>query len=182
MKKLPTLVFLSFSTLFLLSALGCQKDPPEAILPTEVELGASVVYLNGEEINFITEILYDSINRVMSYGFGESLNQGQLVNSLGFGRLPYSTGEFSLTTENILFKKARTSFHQTVSEDLDGYEYKLIDADEGFFNVEYLDTINLEVKGRFKAKFKRTAKNGVDGGLSKYLTFQGVFYENYTFK
>lgn len=159
---------------------SCQKDPPEAILPEEVELGASVVYLNGEEeAMYLSIAAYDTINRVMNYGFEESLNQGQLVNSLGFGRLPYSTGEFSLTTENILYTKARTSFDQTVSEDLDGYEYKLIDAGDGFFNLEYLDTVKMEVRGRFKAKFKRTAKNGVDGGLPKYLTFQGVFYENY---
>lgn len=112
---------------------GCQKDPPEAILPEEVELGASIVYLNSEEAPaYLPVILYDSINQVMTYGFVESVNQGQLVNSLGFGRLPYSTGEFSLTTENILYTKARTSFNQTVSEDLDGYDYKLIDEGEGF--------------------------------------------------
>lgn len=171
----------SFSIALAIGAItSCQKDPPEVILPEEVELGASVVYLNGEkEATYLALVAYDTINRVMNYGFEESLNQGQLVNSLGFGRLPYSIGEFSLTTENILHTKARTSFHQTVSEDLDGFDYKLIDADEGFFNVEYLDTINLEVKGRFKAKFKRTAKNGFDGDLPKYLTFQGVFYEKY---
>lgn len=176
-------MFLSSLALVIGAITSCQKDPPEVVLPGEVELGASIVYLNGEvAATYLPEVLYDSINRVMTYGFVESLNQGQLINSLGFGYLPLSTGDFPITTEDALYEKAFTSFNQTVSEDLDGYDYKLIDADEGFFNQEYLDTINLEVKGRFKAKFKRTAKNGINGGLPKYLTFQGVFYENYTFK
>jgi hypothetical protein len=162
---------------------SCQKDPTEALLPDNVEFEKSVIYLNGEESAYVPDIQYDSINRVMSYGFFESRNQGQLENLLGFGRLPYEPGEFDLTTENILFTKARTSFRQIVSEDLEGYKYKLVDADEGFFHVEYLDTVNMEVKGRFKAKFCRTSKNGnKDLGLPKNIVFQGVFYEKYFFK
>lgn len=174
---------LFFSIALLMAITGCEKDPTEVMLPDDVEFDETVVYLNGEIEDCLPFLEYDTVNRVMNYVFAQSRNQGQLINSLGFGRLPYSIGEFELTTKNILYEKARVSFHQTVGEDLEGYEYKLVDADEGFYNVEYLDTINLEVKGRFKAKFCRTSKNGNKGlGLPKNLVFQGVFYENYTYQ
>lgn len=174
--------FLHLSLFVILTAsIGCRKHPPEASLPDEVAFGESVVYLNGEEADYIPAVLYSSVNRVMSYSFGQTKNQGQLINHLGFGRLPYETGEFELTTENILYIKARTSFNQTVAEDLGGYEYKLIDEKEGFFHVEQLDTVQLTVKGRFKAKFCRTSRNGNRNlDLPKVLLFQGAFYEPYT--
>ncbi len=177
------LLLLSITLVILLAIAGCEKDPPEAMLPDEVELGESVVYLNGKEVDYLPFLEFDTVNKVMNYVFAQSRNQGQLINSLGFGRLPYNTGEFELTTENILYVKARTSFHQTVDEDVEGYEYELTDADEGFINVEYLDTVKMEVKGRFKAKFCRTSKNGnKDLGLPKNIVLQGVFYENYIFQ
>lgn len=180
---MSNLRFLLYSTIVVLAVLGCKKDPAEAVLPDEVKLGESIVYLNSIEDDYIPDFQYDSINRVMSYGFVQTRNQGQLVNQFGFGLLPYKIGEFELTTENIAYVKARASFYQTISEDLGGYKYKLMDADEGFFHVEYLDTINLEVKGRFKAKFCRTSKNGNrDLGLPKNIVFQGVFYEHYIIK
>ena len=180
MKNLSILLFL-FAIIS--ASLGCEKDPKEAILPDDVEFGESVVYLNGEVEDYLPDFQYDSTIHVMSYGFEQTRNQGQLTNLFGFGLLPLSTGDFQITSENKLFEKARASFHQTVSEDLDGYEYKLVDASEGFLNIEYLDTVNMEVKGRFKAKFCRTSKNGnKDLGLPKSIVFQGVFYENYTFK
>jgi len=176
------LIFTILATAVLTSS-GCEKDPPEAILSDEVEFGESVVYLNGEVEDYVPDFQYDSTIHVMSYGFEQSLNQGQLTNLFGFGLLPLAIGDFKITSENKLFEQARASFHQTVSEDLDGYEYKLVDASEGFLNIEYLDSINMEVKGRFKAKFCRTSKNGnKDLGLPKNIVFQGVFYENYVFK
>ncbi len=180
---MSNLRFLLFPTIVILAALGCKKEPVEAVLPNEVKLGASIVYLNSIEVDYIPDFQYDSINRVMSYGFVQTRNQGQIENLFGFGLLPYKTGEFELTDENIVYVKARASFGQTIGDDSEGYEYKLIDADEGFFHVEYLDTVNLEVKGRFKAKFCRTSKNGNrDLDLPKNLLFQGVFYENYVIK
>jgi hypothetical protein len=71
---------------------------------------------------------------------------------------------------------------QIINEDVIGYEYKLIDEEEGFFNIENLDTIKHEVKGRFRATFCRTSKNGnKDLGLPKILLFQGIFYDSYTY-
>ena len=164
----------------MLTIISCRKDPPEATLPDEVEFGHSVVFLNGEEVDYLPEFGHDTFNQIMNYPFLQTKNQGNILNLLGFGRLPLRTGDFQLTTENILYIKARTSFSQTVSEDLEGYEYKLVDEDEGFLKIEALDTIKMEVKGRFKAKFKRTSKNGFDDGdLPKFLLFQGVFFDNY---
>ncbi len=176
-------LFFALLTTAILAYTGCEKDPLEAILPNEVEFGESVVYLNGNVEDYIPDFQYDSVIHVMSYGFEQSRNQGQLTNLFGFGLLPLSTGNFKITSENKLFEQARASFHQTISEDLEGYEYKLVDADEGFLHVEYLDSIKMEVKGRFKAKFCRTSKNGNKNlGLPKHIVFQGVFYENYIFK
>jgi hypothetical protein len=103
-----------------------------------------------------------------------------VINTFGFNWLPLSVGKFELHQEHILFVKALTNFSQYVSEDLIGYKYKLEDADEGFLDVEQLDSIQQVVKGRFKVKFKLTSRNGnKDLGLPKILLFQGVFHEQY---
>ena len=173
MKQLLSSLFF----LTILFAIGCKKDPPEAILPEDVEFGKSVIYLNGEEVDYVAVLENDTFNHLMNYGFSQE--KGNIFNLLSFGRMPLSTGGFQLTTENILYEKARTSFNQIVDKDLDGYEYELEDVDDGFLNIEYFDSIKMEVKGRFKAKFRRTAKNGVDGDLPKHLVLQGVFYDKY---
>ena len=114
----------------------------------------------------------------MSYGFFDSADQ--VTNILGFDWLPLETGNFELHEDRILFIKALTNFNQVISEDLEGYSYKLIDAEDGFFEVSSIDTVQQIVKGRFEAKFKRTSKNGnKDLGLPKILLFQGVFHERY---
>jgi len=164
-------------------AISCDKgelNPPEAVLPDEVALGESEIYLNGElKEGYQHDFKYIEVYQTMNYGFIER-PQALLVNIFGFSWLPLEAGDFALHTEPIPFIKAKTSFSQVVDEDLEGYSYELMDADEGFFHVEYLDTVNQEVKGRFKAKFKRTSKNGNgDLGLPKVLLFQGVFHENY---
>jgi hypothetical protein len=179
MKKL---LFFSFVLLASLTVVSCKKDPPEALLPDDVTLGESVVYLNGKEADYVPAFNHDTINFLLNFGFIESKNQGQLVNSFSFSWLPLQEGEYELTTKRVPRVNALTDFSQTVGEDLEGYEYKLMDADDGFFNIEYLDTINMEVKGRFKAKFCRTKKNGTDGELPKNVVFQGLFYEKYTFR
>lgn len=178
MKKL-----LWISALMILFMLSCKKDPKEAILPEQVGFGESVVYLNGELADYLPTFNHDTINYLLNLSFVESKNQGQLVNALNFDWLPLREGEYKLITKREPRVNALTSFSQTISEDLDGYEYKLMDADDGFFHIEYLDTINMEVKGRFKAKFCRTKKNGTkDGDLPKNMVFQGVFYDKYTFR
>ena len=118
----------------------------------------------------------------MTYGFVERVDD--IINSVGFDLLPLSTGDFGLHTQHVISSfEAVTNFNQIINEDLEGYSYKLIDTDDGFFKVESMDTIQQIVKGRFQAKFKRTSKNGnKDLGLSKILLFQGVFNEHYEVK
>jgi hypothetical protein len=173
-------IFFTVLMVFVILFNRCAKEPtPFENLPSEVNLGESVIYLNGQlESNYRPDFKYIEINKIMNYGFYDSVDLK--INILGFGWLPLSSGDFELHEERILFVKALTNFDQVISEDLKGYSYKLIDADEGFFNVESLDTVQHIVKGRFQAKFKRTSKNGNrDLGLPKILLFQGVFHEQY---
>jgi hypothetical protein len=114
----------------------------------------------------------------MNYIFSDSFEL--VINAFGFAWLPLSTGNFELHNEDILYVKANTNFSQIIAEDLEGYSYKLEDPEEGFLEVQELDTIQKIAKGRFKAKFKRTSKNGnKDLGLPKILLFQGVFHDRY---
>jgi hypothetical protein len=159
---------------------ACAKEPSAAEnLPSEVNLGESQTYLNGKlESNYKSYVLYVEADKTMNYIFYDSIELK--INSVGFSWLPLTTGDFELHDERILFVKALTSFNQIISEDLEGYSYKLIDEEEGFLKVEALDTVQHTVKGRFQAKFKRTSKNGNGNlGLPKILLFQGVFHEEY---
>lgn len=169
-----------FLILFLASShLTCHKDTLQVELPAEVALGSSVVYLNGElTTDYSAQISQDTFWRLMNVSFVKQSDN--YINSLNFAWLPTDTGRFELHTERIPYVKALTSFSQTVSDDLDGYEYKLVDPEDGFIIIERLDTINQEIKGRFRAKFKRTAKNGLrQSELTKWIQFDGVFYEKY---
>jgi hypothetical protein len=171
------------AALCLLSFLACEKEKnPTTIavdLPDNVEFGKSVVYLNGE----ITEVYkpdfqLDTIYHLVNYIFIDSTSKANVITLFGFDWLPINEGNFILHTERELYIGAKTIFSQTVSEDLSGYDYELIDANEGFLNIEYLDTAKMEVKGRFRVKYKRTSKNGNgDLGLPEYLQFDGAFYD-----
>jgi hypothetical protein len=161
---------------------ACVKEPPEAQnLPESVELGKSVVFLNGEIApGYEASFIYLSSYKTMSYVFVDSFDL--IVNVFGFDWLPLSTGNFDLHDEDVLYIKANTGFSQAISEDFEGYSYKLEDPEEGFLEVQELDTIQKIAKGRFKAKFKRTSKNGNEDlgiDLPKILLFQGVFHDRY---
>lgn len=166
--------------LIILFIISCSREPDSfGSLPSEVLLGESVVYLNGEAANnMIHDFKYIEVNKIMNYAFYDST--ATRINILGFSWLPLSTGEFDLHDDRILYVKAFTSFTQVVAEDLEGYSYKLVDADQGYLNIDYLDTVEHIVKGRFWAEFKRTSKNGNgDLGLPKRLLLQGIFHEKY---
>jgi hypothetical protein len=180
MKKRPLPILIPLLSAFLcILFLQCQKDPPAVNLPDDVALGESVIYLNGEIADgYEPDFRRDTIYHLLSFPFVKT--ETNIVTVFGFDWLPIEKGNFQLHSERILYIKALALFSQVVNEDLAGYEYELTDADEGYFNIEYLDTIKMEVKGRFKVKFKRTSKNGNgDLGLPKNLQYEGVFYENY---
>jgi hypothetical protein len=174
--RASTLLF----ALAFLACTGCCKDG-EADLPKEVKLGNSVVYLNGCKVDYEPYFVLIEVYQTLNLGFVKT--HKDIFNALGFSYLPIQTGDFELHTERILYIKALTNFGQTVDEDLVGYEYELENPEEGFFNIEGLDTLKQEVKGRFRAQFRRTSKNGYkDLGLPETLLFQGVFNEKYLVK
>jgi hypothetical protein len=172
---MKTVIFLSLGLIAFLSS--CHKEC-EADLPNEVKLGKSVIYLNGCKEDYEPEFMVIKFYNHINFAFAEQ--HDDIVNLLAFDWLPIQAGDFQLHTERIQYIKALTSFGQTVDYDLFGYEYELENPEEGFFNIEALDTVKQEVSGRFKAKFKRTTKNGYDDlGLPENLTFEGVFNEKY---
>lgn len=178
MKMKPFVFFLATFSLLLLCQ--CKKEPETIIvnLPDDIEFGETIVYLNGEitedyQPDFQLDTVYDLIN----YVFIDS-TKANVFTLIAFDWLPIKEGNFQLHEERIPYIKALTSISQIVDEDLPGYEYQLIDADEGYINIEQLDTAKMEVRGRFRAKFKRTSKNGNDDlGLPENLQFDGVFYD-----
>lgn len=171
-----TFLFIYASLLFISS---CQKEP-FVELPETIELGETIVFLNGEEFNHTIEFQYISAYDAMYYSFLESIENQK--RGLGFGVVPDTMGNFTLYEggDPVLGKGSYTSFSHTINEDLEGYTYKLVNAENGFLEVTSLDTVAHTVAGRFKAEFKRTKKNG-NGNLDlpKRLFFEGVFHENY---
>jgi hypothetical protein len=167
-------------TLVLLAFAGCCKDK-EADLPQEVTLGKSVVYLNGCKNNYEAHFQMVSLYNHINFAFLDT--QKDIINQVSFSWLPVAEGEFDVHSEPIQNWRALTYFSQIVDEDVVGYTYKLENPEEGFFNIEGLDTVKQEVKGRFRAQFRRTSKNGYkDLGLPETLLFQGVFNEKYLVK
>ncbi len=147
-------------------------------LPDKVGLGESVLLLNGKKVSYEPNFRLIKFYQYLSFGFLKT--KKDVINNLGFDWMPVETGDFELHTLDSLYFGAKTVFNQTVDEDLEGYEYALINPEDGFFNIETLDTIKLEVSGRFRAEFRRTTKNGYDDlGLPENLLFEGTFNEKY---
>ncbi len=166
--------------LFLLAP-SCKKERGEVNLPESVKLGKSEVYLNGSEADYKPRFFFHKAYNHINFPFQQI--EGDIVNQVSFAWLPIKTGDFELHDEPIQYIKAFTHFSQIVDEDLPGYQYELENAEEGFFKIEGLDTLKREVKGRFRAQFRRTKTNGYDDlGLPEKLLYQGVFNEKYEVK
>lgn len=161
---------------------SCSKSefPTEAEIDPNIGLGETKIYLNGKvQINFEPDFLFIPLHDYIRFGFKDEV-EDWLWNILGFSGLKLQTGRFELVDKGPIHNGAITSFVQVYQEDLEGYSYKLINQQDGYFEIESLDTIKQEVKGSFKAIFERTSKNGhSDLRLPKILLFQGVFYEKY---
>jgi hypothetical protein len=174
--KNPIYILIYVTALFF----SCHKSPKEVDLPTEVDFGKSKIYLNGELMDYLPIFTHNTIYNKMSYGFKQDKTTELILNVFAFGYYPLKTGDFQLSKIIDDGDKISTRFIQVINEDLTGYSYKLMNADEGFFNLESLDTINLTAKGRFRVEFCRTSKNGNDDlGLPKVLLYQGVFFDKY---
>ena len=184
--RTATLLLLVFSVLLFRckkeSCCECSTSPQwiEAVLPDTVSLGGTLVYLNGEEIDFEPAPIYLKLPEVIRYSFLQV--NGDIWSEFVFAALPLKTGYYGFHTDpkQILPDRALTVFGQIVDEDLEGYKYKLEESVEGFIHVESLDSINQVVKGRFKVAFCRTSTNGYeDLGLPEHMLLQGVFHEKY---
>lgn len=166
------LVFLPFA--FALIFLSC-KDK----LPSSVGLGETEVHLNGCEDDYKPYFRYFRANGFLNLGF--TYQKGNTINVLGFSWLSLSTNKYKLHAERVVREDAAfATFDNIVEGDLDGYIYELINPSEGYCHIENLDTLSQTVKGRFRAEFKRTNKNGwKDLDLPEILLFEGVFNEHY---
>lgn len=179
MKK-PLNLTLLLIGIFLLGSCNKQKLPPEIEIDSNISLGESKVYLNGElEIGYLPSFRYRPLHDFLYFVFRDE-PEVLIWNYLRFAGLPLETGSFDVVVYPAIRQNAITTFSQIYDQDLPGYEYKLVQDDDSYFNIELLDTLKQEVKGSFKARFERTSKNGhSDLGLPKDLYFQGVFYEKY---
>jgi hypothetical protein len=154
------------------------QEIPEIEISNSVELGKSEVYLNGEQYENYTEFFHDTINDQLLFGFRQG--EESLLNSLSFSFLPVSEGEYIVHNTFELYLGAQSYFGQTVNSEFDGWVYKLINAENGFFEISKLDQENMIIEGNFKVEFEIGSKNGYeDTGLPEKVKFQGVFHENY---
>jgi hypothetical protein len=165
--------------------IGCNPDKmdfdfPDVKFPDNIQLGESEVYLNGEKVDYTPIIFFDSINNQLQAGF-RFKPDFSVSNTLAFDFLPLKNGEYILHEDRVLFKGAKTSFTQIVNSEFDGWEFKLVQADKGTFNITSLDSLNLTIEGYFKAYFEVTNKNGFsDTKLPEKIKFEGKFNETYS--
>ncbi|MDX1912184.1 MAG: hypothetical protein SFV22_11885 [Saprospiraceae bacterium] len=183
MKTSRPLSWLLFSLLLL--AAGCSKEPEiiEAVLPETVELGKSETYVNGvRDEAYIADFRIDTFHKLLNFPYGK-VRTGKYLEYLimGFSWAPIQVGNFSLSgDQRTPGNYVDAGFTHLIAQDLLGYSYELIEQDNGFFSIESLDTVKMEVSGRFKVKFERTSKNGnPDFDLPRVMLFQGVFHEKY---
>ena len=165
--------------LLITTLFACQDQEISDIeISNSVELGKSEVYLNGERYENFTEFFHDTINDQLLFAFRKG--DESLLNSLSFSFLPVSEGEYIVHNTFELYLGAQSYFGQTVNSEFDGWVYKLINAENGFFEISKLDQENMIIEGDFKVEFEVESKNGFgDTGLPDKVKFQSVFHENY---
>ncbi|MDF1695315.1 MAG: hypothetical protein P1U56_05760 [Saprospiraceae bacterium] len=163
----------------LLIGLGCRDSEEFNVdFPAQVELGQSIVSLNGRPYAVETAFFHDTINEQLIFTFRQG--DQSLVNDLGFSFLPVAEGNYIVHEERTLYLGAFASFRQTINFENDGWVYELIDPDDGYFNIHQLNTLNCQVAGDFSVQFKVAEKNGFgNADLPEKITFQSVFNEPY---
>jgi len=164
----------------LFSLLSCSENEIQDInLPESVELGESQIFLNGTLVDYEPKATEDTVNEQLIITFRFEPDQS-ILNSLGFSALRVDEGNYSLHETRELYIGARTNFFQTVNSEFDGWEYKLVRAEDGYFNITNIDRENLTIQGKFKAYFELESKNGFeDTGLPEKAKFEGVFHHTY---
>jgi len=174
---------LFFLALLLTGVYSCGDEP---IAPADIDLsltvdfGDSQVFMNGEPSDFEVQFFHDTINQQLLLDF-VSFPTSSIENSLEFAYLPVSTGAYNVHEERVLYKGALTSFYQTINSESDGWRYRLINAEDGYFNIQKLDTVSQTIQGNFKVQFEVDEKNNFDGPkLPQNIKFEGSYYDSYT--
>ncbi|MFT6338839.1 MAG: hypothetical protein ACJATI_005618 [Halioglobus sp.] len=166
----------------IVALMSCNKEPSfvtDLELPEVVDLGKSEVYLNNIIEDYNPRFFEDTVNNqlLLTFVFEPDFS---VTNSLGFGALAVNENENILHTDRILYKGAKTTFHQIINGEFDGWQFDLVNPEDGHFNITKLDTVNQTVQGNFKAFFEVSDKNGYDDTkLPERVKFQGVFNDTY---
>jgi len=126
--------------------------------------------MNGEAVDYFPRIIsYKSVG-IIRYDFIQG--KGIFTNFFGvLSAVSLKPGEFG---KDLGFNQFRHIDHGNQS-------YDLVEPDKARFTVHAIDTVTKEVRGSFRAKFKR--KNGViitgDAYLPENILFEGKFNTKY---
>ncbi len=165
-------------------------NPPETVLPNSVGLGESILYLNGEKLDWLPEIRMNDAQQIIGYSFHFKHPSKSIENIVGVGPVAIKTGIFKLYTLDDYLDwmkagivppsdEAKLEFLNLVQGDEIGFEYRAEDIEQCFLKVDALDTVSRQVQARFRLKFCLNTKNGFsdDVGLPATMVFQGIFNE-----
>lgn len=164
-------------------------DPPEAVLPDSVGLGESVLYLNGEKVNWVPEIHMNSMQQTLAFSFYFLNTSYNAFDAIAINRAPMEPGTFEFYTNDDYISwikananppsdQAQLSFVNVVDGDNEGFEYRVEDIEQCFLRVDAVDTVSRQVRAKFRLKFCLDNKNGLkDVGLPNTMVFQGIFNE-----
>ena len=172
---MKTRMFVAFGILVQFS---CMYEPPKvADLPLSVDLGETVYYLNGEKIEVRTPFEFKRVG----YGYYGFLNLSFVEDRKTSYRELFSSIQNEINIGDIT---NRTDWQiYSPNDNLDVAIYERDESVSSFFTVTLIDTINLEVAGRFDVTFKRVSTlEDRPAAHRPPLTVicQGVFHEKYT--
>ena len=176
-------ILITLSVIFTFSILSCTPDTieiPITELPESVELGTSILYLNGEVVNdYEFQAFHDTINNQIGFVFRKESIDLSYRNNLQFVFLPLENGNYIIHRTRELYLGAFSSFRQSSFEE-SGWEYELLNPEDGFFEISEIDIEEQIVQGKFRSRYKLKDKHGFkDTGLPEQILFEGIFHENY---
>lgn len=155
--------------------------------PNSLELGTTMVWLNGELSDFnpigLTKIIGSNFFSVQARKpYTEIVGR----TNFNFFKIALAPDTYSLTSNESKAEEESdfvfVSASSGIGVDTDGAEYKYICSDDEIFEITFLDLEKEQAAGRFKAKFKMTRSRGFsqeDIGLPKFVTLEGVFFEEF---
>lgn len=170
------------SVLLTFSIISCSPDSieiPITELPESVEIGTSILYLNGEMADYDFRTYHDTVNNQIGFVFMKEFPNQDYTNKLQFVFLPLKNGDYIIHRTRELYLGAFSTFGQSRYE-ARGWEYELLDPEDGFFEISSIDKEEQIVQGKFRSRYKLKDKNGFrDTGLPETILFEGIFHENY---